>query len=388
MTMKKLIFVNNNMKVGGVQKSLYNLLWALDGQYDMTLLLFSPVGEYMDKLPSSVNILTCGSLVRYLGISQGECRNKLLRGALAAFCRVFGRPAVMKLLLATQKTVPGAYDCAISFLQNGRKSNFYGGVQEFVLRRVNARRKVAFLHCDYSRCGANYPENNALLAEFDRIAACSQGCREVFCQTVPQLHNKCQTVRNTHRFEEIRALSEEMPVRYDANVCNIVMVSRLAHEKGIDRAIGAVKHCKDRGAAVMLHIIGGGPMRKFLEETAESAGISEAVRFYGEQGNPYRYLANADLFLMTSEHEAAPMVIEEAGCLGIPVLTTCTTSSEEMVTRRGLGWVCENSQQGIEEALLTVTKDLPALRQKKKQLQNRPWDNQEALRQFAALIEG
>lgn len=376
------------MKVGGVQKSLYNLLWTLEGQYDMTLLVFSPTGEYMDKLPPSVRVLTCGSLVRYLGVSQGECRNKLVRGALAAYCRVFGRPAVMKLLLATQKMVPGEYDCAISFLQNGRKSNFYGGVQEFVLRRIQARRKFAFLHCDYSLCGANYRDNNALLAEFDRIAACSDGCREVFIRTVPELAEKCVTVRNCHRFEEIRALAQEAPVQYDSDVCNIVMVSRLAHEKGIHRAIAGVKACKDQGIPVMLHLVGGGPMRRMLEEAAADAGLAAAVRFYGEQGNPYRYLRDADLFLMTSEHEAAPMVIEEAGCLGVPVLTTRTTSSEEMVTRRELGWVCENSQKGIDEALPGVTKDLPALRQKKIQLQNRTWDNEVPIRQFAALIEG
>lgn len=386
--MKKIIIVNNNMKVGGVQKSLYNLLWTLDGCYDVTLLLFSSVGAYMDKLPESVKVLTCDSLFRHLGISQGESMEKLMRGALAAICRVFGRPTVMKLLLASQKEVPGHYDCAISFLQNGRKSNFYGGVQEFVLRRINADRKVAFLHCDYSCCGANFPENNQILKEFDTIAACSEGCREIFCQTLPELAEKSTTVRNCHRFDEIRALAEESPVAYEQDVCNVVMVSRLAHEKGIERAIAAVKHCKDSGVRVMLHIVGGGAMRSEMEELVRSNGLTDSVRFYGEQSNPYRYLANADLFLMTSFHEAAPMVIEEATCLGIPVLTTRTTSSDEMVTRRECGWVCDNTQQGIDDALLRVAKDVAALREKKVQLQSRSMDNSEAIRQFTALIEG
>ena len=39
--MKKLIIVNNNMKIGGVQKSLTNLLHSIHGRYDITLLLFS-----------------------------------------------------------------------------------------------------------------------------------------------------------------------------------------------------------------------------------------------------------------------------------------------------------------------------------------------------------
>lgn len=43
------------MKIGGVQKSLCNLLWSILDQYDVTLFLFSPVGEYMDDIPKQVH---------------------------------------------------------------------------------------------------------------------------------------------------------------------------------------------------------------------------------------------------------------------------------------------------------------------------------------------
>ena len=46
-TMKKILIVNNNMKIGGVQKSLCNLLWSVADQYDITLYLFAPIGAYM-----------------------------------------------------------------------------------------------------------------------------------------------------------------------------------------------------------------------------------------------------------------------------------------------------------------------------------------------------
>ena len=71
--MKKIIIVNNNMKVGGVQKSLYNLLWEIHDQYDVTLLLFKQTGVYADQLPENVKVLECRSLFRLLGVSQGEC---------------------------------------------------------------------------------------------------------------------------------------------------------------------------------------------------------------------------------------------------------------------------------------------------------------------------
>ena len=49
-TMKKILIVNNNMKIGGVQKSLCNLLWSVADQYDITLYLFAPIGAYMHDM--------------------------------------------------------------------------------------------------------------------------------------------------------------------------------------------------------------------------------------------------------------------------------------------------------------------------------------------------
>ena len=154
--MKKIIIVNNNMKVGGVQKSLCNLLWELDAaaRYDVTLVLFSPVGEYMDRLPSGVKCIYTKSLFRYMGVSQGEMRGVdiIKRGMLAAICRTFGRTAAIKIMLLSQPVLPETYDCAISFLHNGGNKTFFGGVQDFVLHKIKSAKKVTLLHDDYGKC--------------------------------------------------------------------------------------------------------------------------------------------------------------------------------------------------------------------------------------------
>lgn len=387
--MKKIIIVNNNMHVGGVQKSLYNLLWEIHNQYDVTLLLFRKSGAYAGRLPENVKVMEAKSLFRFLGMSQGECKglDKLKRGALALIAKLLGRPTALKIVLASQKRLPEEYDCTISFLHNGNIKNFYGGVQEFALHKIKAKKKVAFLHCDYQKSGANHRANNAVIAGFDAIAACSDGCRRSFEAVMPEMKFRCKTVKNCHRIEEIRALADENPLVYESGTVHIVMVSRLAHEKGIERAILAVAQAIAQGYAVKLHIVGGGPMDKMLRDTAAEQGVAKDVLFYGEQRNPYRYMRNADLFLLTSVHEAAPMVLEEARCLGLPVLTVRTTSSTEMVTEADCGWVCDNDQRSLNEMLLTCVADKEKLQQLHLQICDRGIDNTRAKRQFAELIE-
>lgn len=388
--MKSILIVNNNMKIGGVQKSLCNLLWSIKDQYDITLCLFSPVGEYMEDLPPNVKIISCDSPFYYLGVSQKECAHNpydfLVRGMLAFICKLFGRKAVMPLILKGQKRLPSHYDCAISYLQNGNQHNFYGGCNEFVLEKVDAKRKVAFLHCDYLRCGANCDANNAAYKEFDAIAACSDGCRESFIQAMPELAAKCKTVPNFHRYDKIRALADENTYAFDSNVFNVVMVGRLAHEKGIDRAIRAIQYVRGQGIPAMLHLIGSGPMEKELRTMVDELKLTDAVVFHGSQSNPYRFMRDATLLLITSWHEAAPMVIDEACALSLPVLTVATTSSDEMVVKRGCGWVCGNDQASLNDMLAAVLKNADSICDIRERLVKCRFDNGRANSAFNRLI--
>ena len=387
----KILIVNNNMKVGGVQKSLCNLLWELErqGEHDVTLLLFSSVGDYMGMLPPGIKCITTKSLFRYLGISQGETRgvDRLKRGALAAICRLFGRAAAIRLIRLSQKKLPEEYDCAIAFLHNGRSKTFFGGVQDFVLHCVKAKRKITFLHDDYVKCGGNNKINNRNMARFDAIAACSEGCRQVFANAVPHLADKSVTVRNCNDVASIRSLAEENTVHYDKDRIHVLCAARFSPRKRIDRAITATAEMLRIGVPMTLHILGSGVQEEQLRGMVSQMGLQDHVHFYGEQANPYRYMKNADLFLLTSYHEAAPMVIDEAYILGVPVLTTRTNSSDEMVTDRACGWVCENNQQDLNRMLLQVLQNPAELYELKEKLSSAPADNAVAMEQFASVLK-
>lgn len=97
-------------------------------------------------------------------------------------------------------------------------------------------------------------------------------------------------------------------------------------------------------------------------------------------------MRNADLLLITSFNEAAPMIIDEAYCLGIPILSTATTSAREMILERGCGWVCENSQISINQYLKEILLNRDTLKYVRSRIQSADVDNKKAINQFAELI--
>lgn len=386
--MKELLIVNNNMKVGGVQKSLCNLLRSLDPtEYRVTLLLFSRTGAYLDEVPDTVRIVEETGPFRLFGVSQGECTgmDAIKRAVLSLVCRCFGRDTAVRWMRRRQ-TTRGHYDCAVSFLNNGPKEVLYGGAQDFVLHCTDAKRKVLFLHSDYERSGSHYPANDQAMAQFDVIAACSEGCRRAFVAAMPSLAERCIAVRNCHRYDAIRAMADADEVSYSREDMHAVTVARMTPRKGVDRAIRAVAAARAVGHPVVLHIVGDGPMNGSLRQLAEELAVTEAVIFHGELSNPYPYIKQADLMLLTSYHEAAPMVIEEARCLGVPILSTAIISTKEMVTEAQAGWVCDNDQAAINETLCRVLADRDGLAAVKQRLLSTEMDNREALEQFRAAV--
>ena len=80
------------------------------------------------------------------------------------------------------------------------------------------------------------------------------------------------------------------------------------------------------------------------------------------------------------------MVIGEAVRLGTPVLSTRTSSADEMILEPDVGWVCENSTQGLAQALEGLLKDPQWIGSKRDSMSSVPTDNETALQQFRALL--
>ena len=387
--MKKILFVINNLETGGVQISLLNLIKELHNDFEITVFSFILKDEYRKLLPENVKLIGTKSPFKYLGISQGELRGEPIkyvsRFVWGSLVKLFGRSKTIKLMSLFQKDI-GEYDAAISFLHEGSQKSIYGGCNEFVLNKVKAKKKIAWLHCDFEQCGANNLTSKRIYSQFDKIVACSEGCRSSFVKCIPEFEEKTIAIRNCNDYEKIRELAEN-GIEYDRDFFNIVTVARLSKEKGIERAIKAVKYCADKGCNIKYHIVGAGIEESSLKNITKDYALEDVVSFYGNQTNPYKYMVNADLFLLTSYHEAAPMVFDEAACLGVPILTTQTTSTDEMIIKNEAGFVCYNCDETIKKVLLDVLQNQDNLLLIKNKIKEKDFNNDKIVADFKIMAD-
>lgn len=386
--MKRILIVNHNMHIGGVQKALVSLLWNIQDLYEVTLLLFHPNGECMKELPPKVKVITPDSSFRYLGMTKHDIRglsDQLGRTFYAAITRLLGRKYAIKLMSLRQKKLKG-YDAAVSYFHDSGEKVFLGGCNDFVLKHVEARKKIAFLHCDYMLCGANTPGNAKKYAQFDAIAACSRGCAESFIQALPALREKVRVVYNCHRFDQIIQAAMAAPASLELNKINVVTVARLGKEKGVERALRAIAQLGALKEKLHYYIIGDGIQKPVLHQIMDAEKLSDCVTLCGMLSNPYGYISAADLLLIPSYSEAAPLVIGEAVSLGTPILSTETSSAKEMITQNGYGWVCENSDEAITQALKERIAEPAGIQRVKEKLAQTVISNEAAINQFIEIL--
>jgi glycosyltransferase involved in cell wall biosynthesis len=119
------------------------------------------------------------------------------------------------------------------------------------------------------------------------------------------------------------------PVRREGRAPVVVFVGRLAAPKDpvtLVRALAAV-----RGSAFTARIVGDGPERPAVEAEIRAASLLEHVELAGERRDVRRLLEDADVFVLSSRSEGAPLSILEAMAAGLPVVATAVGGIPEIV---------------------------------------------------------
>lgn len=102
----------------------------------------------------------------------------------------------------------------------------------------------------------------------------------------------------------------------------IVMVGRLNSQKNYPMAIKAFSKLASTYPKAQLHIFGDGELREELTAQIDQLGLSERIILEGRISNVASVLANATIYMLTSDYEGMPNSLMEAMAVGVPSIAT------------------------------------------------------------------
>jgi glycosyltransferase involved in cell wall biosynthesis len=135
-------------------------------------------------------------------------------------------------------------------------------------------------------------------------------------------------------------------------------VGRLHPQKGFTYLIRAFSIVR-QALPCKLVILGEGPLRKELEGLIASLGLVDDIVLPGFQENPYNYVSNSAVFVLSSLFEGFGNVLVDALALGVPVVSTrCPVGPEDIITDGVTGiFVPPADEQALAQAILRVLQD-------------------------------
>ena len=351
----KTLIVIDNLHVGGVATSLYNFLVYATRYFDIDLFVFNEHSVDSARLPDGVNVLKIPKKLKILGMGQSEIKKysswyALKRAFYVVLTRLTSGQFARSILFSTIKRLTN-YDLAIAYAQDNAWKSLSKGCIDFVVKKVDAKKKMAFIHCDYSNFGGYDKRQEKRLSQLDYINCVSESCMKSFINKFPTLQSKCIVIENFIDYKKVVELSNEYKTEF-ANDDYFVSACRLSAVKGLDRTIRVLGELnKEREINCKWVIVGDGPEKENLEVSIDECGLKNIIFLVGEKENPYPYIKGARAFLLPSYNEAAPMVYGESAALGVPIVSTDTCSAAELVKDRNIGIVVDNNEAGIKRGL-------------------------------------
>lgn len=368
--MKKILFVINTMGRAGAEISLLNLLQKMEG-YNVSLYVLLDQGEIMQEVPAYVRIIN--QSFNTASVLTKEGRLRLVKTVLKAFFRngkCIGklgyilknfiimlkrrRVQIDKLLWWT--VAEGAtrfeedFDLAVAWLE--------GGAAYYAVKFVKARKKVAFIHIDYSEAGYSRNLDKECYLKFDHIFTVSENVKEKFVQVYPECIQKTAVFYNLIDVEKIIRRSTEgggFTDNYEG--IRILTVGRLVPQKALDTAIDTMRILKGTGKAFRWYVLGDGELRKSLEERIRSYELCGDFFLLGTVDNPYPFYKQCDLYVHTARYEGKSIAVEEAQVLGCAIIAAEYAGIEEQIENGVDGIVCKSDAEELAKEIQYLAND-------------------------------
>ncbi len=116
----------------------------------------------------------------------------------------------------------------------------------------------------------------------------------------------------------------------------LISIGRLTKQKNFELLINFFYKLSDKYSKFELVIIGEGEDELKLKNLSKELNIEKKIHFLGYQKNIFKYLKNAECFILTSLWEDPGFVIVEAALSNIPIISSnCPNGPEEIIEKNG-----------------------------------------------------
>ncbi|MGG3671425.1 glycosyltransferase [Bacillus nitratireducens] len=397
--MKDILVASFDMEVGGVERSLISMLEGFDyKKYAVDLMLYRHQGDFMELVCNKVNLLeeipqyttfrkSIGETLKdkEYGIGFSRILSKI-NTRFAGKAKGIVETGYYQMQLMWKYAIPflpkldKEYDVAISYLWP----------HYFVADKVKAKKKIAWIHTDYSTIETDIEMDLKVWNKFDCIVAVSEACKNSFLKKYSALKNKVIVMENITSPQFIRDMANEeidTPMLLD-NRFKVITVARLSHAKGIDNAVRALRILKDKGYEnIAWYVVGYGGDETMIKNLIRDLKLENSFVLLGKQINPYPYIKEADLYVQPSRYEGKAVTVGEAQILAKPVLITNYTTANSQVKNGVDGYITELSVEGIADGIEKLYKDATVRKQLANNCSNTDYSNKYELNKLYEIIE-
>lgn len=312
--MKNILFIMESFRGGGAEKVLNDLLSRFDEtKYNLTLLVIDGFGPQYHAIPAHIKTLVINK-------SENSFFSRIRDHYIPL--RKWRWKIKARTILRKNK-----YDIIISFLE-GPAAILHSYLTD------KGDRNITWIHVNLnishwtSYLFKNIDEERKIYTKMDSVVFVSNGAKLAF-ENKYGLYDNNHVIYNVIDRQNIINQSEKFDVtKSKFTICNI---GRFTKQKRQDRIIEIAAELKKRNLDFEIWILGAGKLESDLKEYTKELDVEEYIKFIGFKPNPYPYIKNADIFLLTSDTEGYPTVICEALCLGKPIVSTNITGSDELL---------------------------------------------------------
>lgn len=399
--MKPRIFIHMHyLEIGGAETSLIGLLQALDPEkVAVDLFLNDHRGEMMWFIPTRVNLLP--EIPAYTMIERPMVEVlrkgffKVLIARLIAHIQfniyrrmkhpqdgsaIFGYVGKYVTPVLPSLKHLGTYDLAISFLTP----------HDIVLRKIAAKKKLCWIHTDYTKIDVNKELELPVWSGYDHIVSISKSVTDTFCFVFPELRGKIIEIENilspvfVRQRADMEPRPEDMP--YETGVINLLTIGRYSYQKKLEEIPAICKKLLDLGNNVRWYIIGYGGDGQYIRDAISREGVEEQVILLGRRTNPYPYIKACDWYIQPSRYEGKSVVVREAQILQMPVIVTNYPTAASQVKDGVDGIIAPLPIEECAETMSAVLKEKATKRRMESYLTQHDYGNMNEVEKIYAQI--